>query len=94
MNETAPLSVTCSATSKPAASYIWYTKSGEAVEDGAILSFRSLRRTDSNEYECKALNAAGSKMSSRLIVIVQCKLNLITNTFILYVLHCTTTVYI
>ena len=73
MNETAPLSVTCSATSKPAASYIWYTKSGEAASDGSILSFRSLRRTDSNEYECKALNAAGSKMSSRLTVIVQCK---------------------
>ena len=73
MNETAPLSVTCSAISKPVTSYVWITKSGEVVSHGAILSFGSLRRTDSNEYECQALNAAGSKMSNRLTVIVQCK---------------------
>ena len=77
MNETASLSVTCSAKSKPNANYVWTTKSGKFVSNGANLSFASLNRSDSNEYECKASNAAGSKTSSKLTINVQCKSDLL-----------------
>ena len=73
LNETAPLSVNCSVTASPAAGFVWTALSGKVVSNSAVLAFNSIDRRDESIYQCTVSNAAGSKKSNSLSVVVQCK---------------------
>ena len=80
------MSLTCRASSKPAASFKWYKgtdttplKSGSGSVDNNMLIYTidTIEKTDAGNYRCTADNGIGTADNSNgnVKVVVQCKLH-------------------
>uniref|UniRef100_A0A668AGH9 B-cell receptor CD22 n=1 Tax=Myripristis murdjan TaxID=586833 RepID=A0A668AGH9_9TELE len=65
--EGSSVNLTCSSDANPAATYTWYKKNGNPVQEpfrtGPQLDFVSIQSSDSGEFHCTAQNELGAKRS-------------------------------
>ena len=66
-------SISCTASCRPQCTFMW---TGPNVPDGTTngLYLQNINRNQKGTFNCTATNEVGSKMSSNVVVDVQCKL--------------------
>lgn len=77
--EGSSVSLTCSTDANPAATYTWYKKNGnpdlQALSKEPLLVFRSIRPSDSGEYDCMVESKLGRRTSASIFIDVKCEWN-------------------